>query len=42
MNDYRVLFTTKSLLLTQIKVSRSEITPKQLERKYDYVICDEF
>jgi len=43
--DYKVLFTTVTRLITQIKESRSEKWRRQLENrfeKYDLVICDEF
>ena len=42
---YKVLFTSISRLLTQIKESRSQSTLRQFENrfeKYDLVICDEF
>jgi len=45
MNNYRVLFTTVTRLITQIKESRSANWRRQLElkfEKYDLVICDEF
>jgi len=45
IDDYKVLFTTVSRLLTQIKECRSDKTLRQLEnrfQKYDLVICDEF
>jgi DNA replication protein DnaC len=45
LNDYKVLFTTVSRLITQIKESRSESTLRYFENrfeKYDLVICDEF
>ncbi len=43
--NYKVLFTTVSRLITQIKECRSEKTLRQFENrfeKYDLVICDEF
>jgi len=43
--DYKVLFTTVSRLLTQIRESRSQKTLRTLENrfeKFDLVICDEF
>ncbi|MDD2636463.1 MAG: ATP-binding protein [Bacteroidales bacterium] len=43
--NYKVLFTTVSRLITKIKECLSEKTLKQLENqfeKYDLVICDEF
>lgn len=45
LEDYNVLFTTVSRLLTQIHESRSQKALRQLEsrfEKYDLVICDEF
>ena len=45
MNNYKVLFTTVTRLITQIKESRSDKWRRQLENrfeKYDLVICDEF
>jgi len=45
MEDYKVLFTTVTRLITQIKESRSDKWRRQLENrfeKYDLVICDEF
>lgn len=45
LNDYKVLFTSVSRLLTQIKESRSQKILRQFENrfeKYDLVICDEF
>lgn len=45
LNNYKVLFTTVSRLITQIKESRSDKWRRQLENrfeKYDLVICDEF
>lgn len=45
MEDYKVLFTTVTRLLTQIKECRSQKTLRTLENKfekYDLVICDEF
>ncbi len=44
-NDYSVLFTTVTRLITQIKESRSQKSLRVLEsrfEKYDLVICDEF
>ena len=45
LNDYNVLFTSVSRLLTQIHESRSNKMLRQLENrfeKYDLVVCDEF
>lgn len=45
MENYKVLFTTVTRLITQIKESRSDKWRRQLENrfeKYDLVICDEF
>lgn len=45
LNDYNVMFTTVSRLLTQIHESRSLKMLRQLEsrfEKYDLVVCDEF
>jgi len=45
LNDYTVLFTTVSRLVTQIQESRSNRILRQIENrfeKYDLVICDEF
>ncbi len=45
MEDYKVLFTTVTRLLTQIKECRSQKTLRTLENKfekYDLVVCDEF
>ncbi|MFK7983568.1 MAG: IS21-like element helper ATPase IstB [Saprospiraceae bacterium] len=45
LQDYKVLFTTVTRLITQIKESRSDKWRRQLENrfeKYDLVICDEF
>ena len=45
LEGYRVLFTTTTRLLTQIKESRSQRTLRILENrfeKYDLVVCDEF
>lgn len=45
LEDYNVLFTTVSRLLTQIHESRSQKQLRLLEsrfEKYDLVICDEF
>lgn len=44
-SGYRVLFTTVSRLLTQLRESRAEKSLRTLENKfekYDLVICDEF
>lgn len=45
LEDYKVLFTTTTRLLTQIKESRSQRALRVLENrfeKYDLVVCDEF
>ena len=45
VEDYKVLFTTTTRLLTQIRECRSQKTLRTLENrfeKYDLVICDEF
>ena len=45
MEDYKVLFTTTTRLLTQIRECRSQKTLRTLENrfeKYDLVIYDEF
>ena len=45
MEDYKVLFTTVTRLLTQIRECRSQKMLRSLENKfekYDLVVCDEF